>query len=271
MVHGAPNSKLLIALSAALVASLLVIAFLAGRESGRSSVSDATTTEQVLPSLPNLETEAETPSETAKTNDAVDPSRTRNDDYRYADTHWGELDGIDQRPDGTIVLSNTRDGNGSTRHAVGAPSVEAGPEPEGAPSIEPGPEPEDQRAAVIAYLEWVDAIRSNAGSGDPNTFAMNMIKAGMGGATSGFDRLVADTDRMTEEFSNMTPPPSCVPYHEGTLQSLEESREVLEEMAVAIKTFDVQALQRIAPRAAKLQDKAEALRAMQEAMRASVR
>ena len=73
MVHGAPNSKLLIALSAALVASLLVIAFLAGRESGRSSLSDAAATERVLPSVPNLETEAETPSETAKTDDAVDP------------------------------------------------------------------------------------------------------------------------------------------------------------------------------------------------------
>lgn len=266
MVHGAPNSKLLIALSAALVASLLVIAFLAGRESGRSSLSDAAATERVLPSVPNLETEAETPSETAKTDDAVDPWRTRNDDYRYADTHWGKLDGIDQRPDGTIVLSNTRDGNGSTRD-----TPKPGPEPEDAPPVESRPEPEDQRAAVIEYLQRVDAIRSNAGSGDPNTFAMNMIKAGMGGATSGFDRLVADTDRMTEEFSKMTPPPSCVPYHEGTLQSLEESREVIEDMKVAIKTFDVQALQRIAPRAAKLQDKAEALRALQEAMRASVR
>jgi hypothetical protein len=266
MVHGAPNSKLLIALSAALVTSLLVIAFLAGRESGRSSGSDAAATEHVLPSVPNLETEAETPSETSRTKDAADPWRTRNDDYRYADTHWGELDGIDQRPDGTIVLSNTRDGNGSTRD-----TLKPGPGPEDAPPVEPRSEPEDQRAAVIEYLQRVDAIRSNAGSGDPNTFAMNMIKAGMGGSTSGFDRLIADTDRMTEEFSSMTPPPSCVPYHQGTLQSLEESREVIEDMKVAIKTFDVQALQRIAPRAAKLQDKAEALRALQEAMRASVR
>lgn len=268
MTRSASTSKLLIALSAALVVSLLIIAFLAGRESGRSSVSDAAGVEHVLPPIPNLETEAEAPTETSN---AVDPWRERNEDYRYGDTDWGELDGIEQRPDGTIVLSNTRAGNGTTRHAVDAPSVEAGPEPEGAPSVEPGPEPEDQRAAVIAYLERVDVIRSNAGSGDPNTFAMNMIKAGMGGATSGFDRLIADTDRMSEEFSSLTPPPSCVPYHEGTLQSLEEARGVLEDMKVAIKAYDVQTLTGIAPRAAKLQDKAEALRALQEAMRASVR
>jgi DNA transposition AAA+ family ATPase len=100
---------------------------------------------------------------------------------------------------------------------------------------------------------------------------MDTIKAGMGGATSGFDRLFADTDRMTQEVKRITPPPSCVLYHEASLEALEESRGMLESLKVAITTRNVQALGVIAQQAANLQAKTEALAELQEELRASAR
>ena len=80
----------------------------------------------------------------------------------------------------------------------------------------------------------MDAIRSNAGAGDPNTFAMDLIKGGLGGATSGFDQLIADTDRMMEEIGQVIPPPAYIGYHEATLESLAEARGMLDSMKDAI-------------------------------------
>jgi hypothetical protein len=90
----------------------------------------------------------------------------------------------------------------------------------------------------------VDLIQSHAGAGDPNAFAMDMIKAGMGGATSGFDQLIADSDRMKRE---------------------------LESMKVAITTRNMESLSALAQQSADLQARAEALRAFQEKLRAAAR
>lgn len=117
----------------------------------------------------------------------------------------------------------------------------------------------------------MDVIRSNAGAGDPNTFAMGLIKAGMGGATSGFDQLIYDTDRMTEELQRMTPPPSCQDYHQANIGARLESRELLQDMKLAIVSHDIQSLGEIAQQAAELQTRAEALRALREEIRASAR
>ena len=137
--------------------------------------------------------------------------------------------------------------------------------------VEPDATRADARDSVAEYVRQVDLIRSPAGAGDPNTFAMDLIKAGMGGATSGFDRLISDIDRMTQELEQVTPPPSCVVYHQANLASLEESRAMLEGLKQAITTRDISALGMIAQQAANLQARAEALKVLQEQIRASAR
>ena len=252
MAERSSNSRLLFALATALGAALLVIAFLVGRESMRSAPNDASAAEHRLPPVPHLDPEAQREASAAR-----DPWQERDKEYAYADAHWGSGAGIHQKADGTIVLSNTKNDEESKSDSVDPPTAR------------PKAEKANLNDVVAAYFQQVDVIHSNAGAGDPNAFAMDMIKAGMGGATSGFDRLISDTDRMRREVQRVTPPPSCRGYHEASLEALEESGRMLESLKVAITTRNVQSLGMIAQQSADLQAKAEALTKLQEEIRAS--
>ena len=256
MADGNSDPKLLFALAAALGVSVLVIAFLLGRESVRSAPIDSRAVENRLPPVPHLEPGAE-PEARGERSNPPDPWQERNEEYAYADAHWGSGAGIHQKPDGTIVLSNTKNDEESKSDSVDPPTAR----PKAAKA--------NSNEVVAAYFQQMDVIHSNAGAGDPNAFAMDMIKAGMGGATSGFDRLISDTDRMRREVQRVTPPPSCQRYHEASLEALEESGRMLESLKVAITTRNVQSLGMIAQQSADLQAKAEALTKLQEEIRAS--
>jgi hypothetical protein len=255
MAEGESKSRPLLALAGALGVAILVIAFLLGRESARNAPDDVHVVgNQLLPVAP-----AE-PEMAHETKTARDPWQERDEEYAYADAHFRSIEGVDQRPDGTIVLSNIRDDPEAKSDSVEATSA-----------VEPDATRGDARNAVAEYFRQVDLIRSPAGAGDPNTFAMDLIKAGMGGATSGFDRLISDIDRMTQELEHVTPPPSCMVYHQANLASLEESRAMLEGLKHAITARDISALGMIAQQAANLQARAEALKVLEEQIRASTR
>ncbi len=118
--------------------------------------------------------------------------------------------------------------------------------------------------AVPAYLVRMDVIQSKSGAGDPNTFAMSLIKGGLGGSTAGFDQLIADTRGMEQEIRAVPPPPSCEGYHQASLKALAESREIVEEMKLAFARRDFSGLATIAQKAGSLQVKAEALEDMRQ-------
>jgi len=255
MVEGESKSRPLVALAGALGVAILVIAFLLGRESARNAPDDVQAGgNQLLPVAP-----AE-PEMAHKTKAARDPWQERDEEYAYGDANFRSIEGVDQRPDGTIVLSNIRNDPEAKSDSVEATSA-----------VEPDATRGDARNAVAEYFRQVDLIRSPAGAGDPNTFAMDLIKAGMGGATSGFDRLISDIDRMTQELEHVTPPLPCMVYHQANLASLEESRAMLEGLKHAITTRDLSALGVIAQQAANLQARAEALKVLQVQIRASTR
>ena len=153
-----------------------------------------------------------------------------------------------------------------------SPRVDAAP-PE--PSYDPipstaEPDADDSGSAVNAYFQRVQLVHSAAGAGDPNSFAMGMIKAGLGGSTAGFDRLVEDSERMERELKAIAPPPECERFHQASLSSLVEGRELLERMKTAIVSRDIAKLNEIAQDAAELQARAEELAEMEKQIRASV-
>jgi hypothetical protein len=115
----------------------------------------------------------------------------------------------------------------------------------------------------------MDVIQSEEGAGDPNVFAMGLIKSGLGGATSGFDRLIDDTERMEKEIRSVVPPAMCNGYHEASLEALAESRRMLESLSAAIAARDIGQLEQIARQASLLQAKTEALQRMRDEIRAS--
>ena len=230
--------------------ALLVIAFLLGRESARGPSSAAVN----LPAPPVLSGEL---------GESVDGSE-HGQERRWPE--WADLEEwggsepvkleagvvrVEERADGTVLLSNR---NASTE-----------------PGAKPSPEPTSEEREVSSYFSQMDVIRSHSGAGDPNSFAMGLLKAGMGGSTAGFGQLIADTQRMEEEAKSVTPPPSCQQYHGATLQTLAESRQVLEEMKAAFALRDFNRLTGIAQRAGTLQAKAEALRQLRDQIESAAR
>lgn len=245
------NRKLVLGLATALVGALLVIAFLLGRETSRSAPSTGRAVENAPP--PVLDLEPETANAQRQWPD------TKPSDYGYIDVEEKPSARIERRADGTIAISNTQNDDRAEGVSNDWP----------APAREPVPD--NAGDAVSAYFQQVDLIRSNEGTGDPQSFAMSLIKSGIDGSTSGFDRLIADSARMEQELQRLTPPPSCERYHQASVEALVEGREMLEGMKNAIVARDIEQLKAIAQQAANLQAKAEALSEMQEQIRASAR
>lgn len=255
MFHGVSDSparsKPVIALSIALGAALLVIAFLLGRESARWAPPEAAEDRDLaaapqVSEPPQVEPELAVVIEASKaTQRSADPFAV--DQATYELQSFGAR--IEKRPDGTLLLSN-RQPAGSGAAATPSP---------------PGARPRQASvpvADVPTYFAKIDAIRTERGQGDPNAFAMSLIKATMNGSTSGFDELIEDSERMEAEIQAITPPESCAGYHEATLDALAESRELLEDLKDGVQQGDMQALMGIAQRASALQATARSLEAM---------
>jgi|GEM_PF-2328563 len=237
------------ALGGALVLTLLAIAFLLGRESARR------------PSDPEPVVVAETPyPPIVQRADEEDAAEVR-PDWRELDRDEGAANAtddtipgmgerIERQADGTFLLTNS----GSDREI---------------PAEEQDAQPRAKTATVSAYFRELDLIRSNEGAGDPNVFAMGLIKAGLGGATSGFDQLIEDTKRMEQEMRQIRPPQSCEQYHQASLEALAEGRELLEELKTAITKQDIEGLGAMARRAGELQAKAQSIDEMRAKIEAS--
>lgn len=240
-VSGPSSSRaLLVGLSASLAVALIVIAFLLGRESARGPAAETTMPAPLV----------------VKPEPAVEEVEQRRWP-RWADLdEWEDVEApafaaepvgerLEHRPDGTLLLSN----RGSTADAPRVTSDSTG---------------SSTGSAVSDYFLRMDLIQSESGAGDPNTFAMGLIKAGLGGSTSGFDRLIADTQRMEEQIRSVAPPPSCEGYHDANLKALAESRNILEDMKTAFARREFSQITAIAQQAGTLQVKAKALQEMRE-------
>ena len=130
------------------------------------------------------------------------------------------------------------------------------------------PTPSEATASTDAYFAKLDAVRSEQEATNPKAFAMGLLRSAMSGSTEGFEKLLADTERMEEELRKITPPPKCAQYHHATLEALRESRVVLEELKDAMMRQDVDEITRVAQKARILQAKTTELQAMERELRA---
>ncbi len=246
------SNKAVVVLAISLAAALLVIAFLLGRESAQwappSTEDEAVAAAPAIAEPPLVEPEFEVVIEASR-------AMQRPADALAADQATYELESfgarIEKRPDGTLLLSNRQPAGSAT--AADPSSPPAQPQRASTPI-----------ADVPTYFAKMDAIRSERGEGDPNAFAMNLIKATMKGSTSGFDELIEDSERMEAEIRAIAPPASCAGYHEATLDAVAESRELLEDLKTGIQQGNMQTLMGIAQRASALQATARSLDAMRK-------
>jgi hypothetical protein len=249
------NRGLIVALATALGGALLVIGFLLGRQS--SPRAPAAVPGPETAASPRIAPAAQTPAQPRPSRWAAEPTADPSQ-YRYDEYEPPARPRFEKRPNGTIVISNPR---------VDAPPAQPSYDQR---SSTPESDADDSGGAVNAYFRRVQLIHSAAGAGDPNSFAMGMIKAGLGGSTAGFDRLVADSERMELQLKSIAPPPECARFHQASLDSLVEGRALLERMKTAIVSRNITKLNEIAQDAAELQSKADELAEMEKQIRASV-
>lgn len=249
------DRRTVLALSIALGAALLLIAFLLGRESAGTASREAVSSEGSRPAGldPDQVEEATEEESSRRWPEWADLTDQDHSDVRASDSTRRDPERIEMEPNDRFATTQKQNR----------------PQPEPRPSV-PGDARADQReASVRAYFQQVDLIQSEEGAGDPNAFAMDLIKGGLGGATSGFDQLIADTKQMEREMQSLTPPPSCESYHKASIEALVESREMLERMKDAIVGRDIEQLNAIALQSRTLQSKAGAMKELRKVILAA--
>jgi hypothetical protein len=244
------DRRTVLALSIALGAALLLIAFLLGRESAGTAAREAVASEGSRPAgVDPDQVERSTEEESSRRWPAwADLTDEDHSDVRATDSTRGVVERIETKPTGSFA---------STQNQYRPP-------PQARPSVPGNARADQQEASVTAYFQQVDLIQSEEGAGDPNAFAMDLIKGGLGGATSGFDQLIADTKQMEREMRSLTPPVSCESYHKASIEALVESREMLERMKDAIVGRDIEELNAIALQSRTLQGKAGAMKELRK-------
>ncbi|MEM9728648.1 MAG: hypothetical protein AAF997_08690 [Myxococcota bacterium] len=234
----------------ALAVALVVIAFLLGRESMREvppvSEPEASST------APSSDFAATDPSSATVEEPAAPVAWLDDSDSELPEVQYGGEARIERRPDGRIVISNS---GGSP-----APNDAASKPPRSVPA---------SPTEMSDYFEQMDAIRAGEEMGDPNAFAMGIVRSAFSGSTEGISSLVDDTAEIQSKMQAITPPAEAADYHEASLAALAQGKALMEDLQRAIETQDVQRLSGIAAKAKALQSTTRELELREQQLRSS--
>jgi hypothetical protein len=125
---------------------------------------------------------------------------------------------------------------------------------------------ESSPEVIETYFEQIKSVQT-AGAGDPNALAQEIMMGATKGDTSGFDKLLGTIDEAQKKAAAITPPAACAHYHQTLLQSLQDGREVIQEMRTAIATGNINALAAVAGKAQSMQSRADELQQIEKSLR----
>ena len=222
---------LLLTLSGLLLATLLVVAFLLGREAGRA--------------------ETAAPDQLAEASLApVEPAPAR----RAAPRPRPEPPPRPRR--------NDPEPPPPSRSATPPPPTPAPVAPV-TPTIDPR-----ERAAVARYFEEFDEIAgSNVGAGDAETMAMALLSQATGGDWSQFDELGDSQRAALQRLRGLQVPPVCRDYHQQMITLLEAGAALLDEVRQGVQSGNLGALSTLTRTSQRLQADAEAARRLADGIR----
>ena len=213
---------LLLGLSGLLLATLLAVAFLLGREAGRAE----TASDQTAEAAPAQVEPAPVRRAAPRSRSAL-PPRVRRDDPEPA------------RPSRSVS---------TTPPPTPAPVTPA------APTIDAR-----ERAAVARYFDEFDAIAGgNAGAGDVDTMAMALLSQATGGDWSRFDELGDSQRAALRQLRGLRVPPVCRDYHQQMITLLEAGASLLGQVRQGVQSGNLGALSTLTKTSQRLQADAEA-------------
>ena len=217
---------LLIVLSGMLLATLLAVAFLLGREAGRAE----TAASDLLAEAPPAPVEPP-------------PARRAAPRPRPAPSPRPPRDDPEPAPSS-------------------GPTTPPPPTPAPGPAAPAEPVADlRERVAVARYFEEFDEIAgSNAGAGNPDAMAMALLSQATGGDWSRFDELGETQRVMLRQLRVLRVPPVCREYHQKMMTLLEASAALLDDVRQGVQAGNLGALSTLTTTAQRLQTDAEAAR-----------
>lgn len=122
---------------------------------------------------------------------------------------------------------------------------------------------------VSRYLSQIDSVLLGSQNlGDPTAFATQVLQQGMHGDTSGFDQLIASTQQTIDALGEIKPPASCSEHHRLTLGQLRDSLGLLKQVKTATVAMDTSALPALSTQGKSMQADAMRLQELDRKLRA---
>lgn len=217
-----------------LVAALVGLAFLIGRETAKPAAPDVTASTSSMPS-------SDAPSS------AVTPQR---------DERPGGRSG--SAPEAPPVETSTPAPPGGGTSVAPPPTT-----PLSSATANP------EREAVARYFRDVEAIETGGGGpgGDPQQMALAILTQGTQGDWTSFDKMSRDQRALLDRLQQVSVPAPCQPYHNRSVALMRDSIGMLESVKTGIQSGNVSALTTLTARAQKLQSEALDVQSLGESIK----
>ncbi|MEO8361384.1 MAG: hypothetical protein ABI672_15235 [Vicinamibacteria bacterium] len=119
---------------------------------------------------------------------------------------------------------------------------------------------------IAAYFSVLDRIEE-VGAGDPQSFATSLMQSVSSGDFSGFDDLVNKARAQRERLGLLKPPKACADHHRIAMGLSNDSVAMLEKLRAALAKGDTTALLSMTTEGQTLEAKAKQLKAMGDAIK----
>ena len=249
---------LLAGLVAALVLSLLVVAFLMGRQTAPPIAVSTPAPAPVL--APPVASQAQETSLNAR----LDQIEKRVDRVGTREMRQSEMVEAPPRPEQAPSRVETTTRQATRQASATAPVQESHIT---APSVASVSQPDVQERRE--YFRQIDSILQNTASiDDPNQFATKFLQQAMTGDYSGFESLIATTKKTKAAIEAVSPPPACREHHALLLKQVSQSVVLLADVHQAIASNDTSRLTSVAARGQEMQGETERFQELDRSLRA---
>lgn len=235
----------------ALTFSLVLVAFLLGRESARPV---AASTPSVRTSAPPVLYAAGSGSEQATETESLQRS-SPGLPTRYLSDSQGETASAQVQPSTSREAAQASEG---ARRAETSSRVQ---------SLTP-----QQKEETREYLAEIDlSLAATPSLSDPNSFATQLLGQSMTGDTSGFDILLTEANGALSRMQAIEPPAHCQEHHALSVKQLKFGITLLGKVKDATQGMDTAALAQLSVQGHALQAEIGRLQRLDQELRASLR
>lgn len=123
------------------------------------------------------------------------------------------------------------------------------------------------RAQVQAYFHQVDDVAPGSLGGDPTALANEMLQGAVNGDTHQLDAMIRNAETAERKMRGLHPPAPCAQFHTRAMALTAESTRTLRALKQGISSGDMSGLTAMSARAGQMQSDAEALQRDEETLK----